>query len=214
MTEAHFQSITAPWFSPPCTAGALASLSSQDDPVFQSLSCCSHHLSSCSYSRPYRSQTVSQSLPFFCSPPAAPCTLAQDSHAAPLETPHHQVGADFPAYSAVTLLLLRPELSFESLARPPRPFAVRRRRPRAWPCSASRCSRGWIAAWQVSVTWGNLSHLAHLLLDGGGTCVAKEGASNCSHTSQLHTSQQTLGGIGYYTAKMSLKHLKQKFQPG
>ena len=142
MTEAHFQSITAPWFSPPCTAGALASLSSQDDPVFQSLS---HYLSSCFYFHPSRCQTGSQSLPFFCSPPAAPCTLAQDSHAAPLETPHHQVGADFPFYSAVTLLLLRPELSFASLARPLRPFSVRRHRPRAWPCSASRCSRGWIA---------------------------------------------------------------------
>ena len=203
MTEAHFQLITAPWFSPPCTAGALASLSFQDNPVFQSLSCCPHYLSSCSYFPPSRCQTASQSLLFFCSPPAAPCTLAQDSHAAPLETPHHQVGADFPVYSAATLLLLRPELSFESLARPPRPFEVRRRRPRAWPCSASRCSRGWIA-WQVSVTWGNLGHLAHLLLDGSGTCVAKEGASNCSHTSQLHTGQQTLGGMGFYTAKMSL----------
>ena len=209
MTEAHFQSITAPWFSPPCTAGALAALSYQE-PVFQSLYCCSHHLSSCSYFRPSRSQTGSQSLPFFCSPPAAPCRLAQDSHAAPLETPHCQVGADFPVYSAVTLLLiLRPELSVASLARPLRPFAVRRRRPRAWPCSASRCSRGWIA-WQVSVTWGNLGHLPHLLLDGSSTCVAKEGASNCSHTSQLHTGQQTLGGMGFYTAKMCRRRLKQK----
>ena len=213
MTEAHFQSITAPWFSPPCTAGALAALSSQD-PVFQSLPCCSHYLSSCSYFRPSRSQTGSQSLPFFCSPPAAPCRLAQDSHAAPLGTPHCQVGAGFPVYSAVNpLLILRPELSFASLARPLRPFAVRRRRPRAWPCSASRCSRGWIA-WKVSVTWGNFGHLAHLLLDGSSTCVAKEGASNCSHTSQLHTGQKTLGGMGFYTAKMSLGHLKQKLQPG
>ena len=213
MTEAHFQSITAPWFSPPCTAGALAALSSQD-PVFQSLYCCCHYLSSCSYFRPSRSQTGSQSLPFFCSPPAAPCRLAQDSHAAPLETPHCQVGEDFPVYSAVNpLLILRPELSFASLARPLRPFAVRRRRPRAWPCSASRCSRGWIAG-QISVTWGNLGHLPHLLLDGSSTCVAKEGASNCSNTSQLHTGQQTLGGMGFYTAKMSLGHLKQKLQPG
>ena len=204
MTEAHFQSITAPWFSPPCTAGALAALSSLD-PVFQSLFCCSHHLSTCCYFCPSRSQTGSQSLPFFCSPPAAPCRLAQDSHAAPLETPHCQVGAGFPVYSAENpLLILRPELSFASLARPLRPFAVRRRRPRAWLCSESRCSRGWIAAWQISVTWGNLGRLAHLLLDGSSTCVAKEGASNCSHTSQLHTSQQTLGGMGFHTAKMSL----------
>ena len=34
--------------------------------------------------------------------------------------------------------------------------------------------------------------LDYLLLDRGGPCVTKEGASNSCHTSKLHSCQQTL----------------------